>query len=41
VIDLLGQVAVAARVDQDGLADTAHRASDLLRRGVVAYSTVA
>jgi ATP-dependent RNA helicase HelY len=41
VIDLLGQVAVAARLDEHGVGATAHRAADLLRRGVVAYSTVA
>ena len=41
VMDLLGQLAVAARVDERGVADTARRAVDLLRRGVVAYSAVA
>jgi ATP-dependent RNA helicase HelY len=41
VIDLLGQVAAAARVDASAVADSAQRAADLLRRGVVAYSTVA
>jgi ATP-dependent RNA helicase HelY len=45
VVDLLGQVADAARVDRTGSAvtvgDTARRAADLLRRGVVAYSSVA
>jgi ATP-dependent RNA helicase HelY len=43
VIDLLGQIADAARVDgvAPELADRARRAGDLLRRGVVAYSGVA
>jgi ATP-dependent RNA helicase HelY len=46
VIDLLGQVSDAARAaaSDPGLAaigDTARRAADLLRRGVVAYSGVA
>jgi len=41
VMDLLGQLAVAARVDDTGVADTARKAVDLLRRGVVAYSAVA
>jgi ATP-dependent RNA helicase HelY len=46
VIDLLGQVADAARVDANGpglaeIGATARRAADLLRRGVVAYSGVA
>jgi ATP-dependent RNA helicase HelY len=46
VIDLLGQVAVAASADGDGpgaqgVARTARQAADLLRRGVVAYSSVA
>ena len=51
LIDLLGQIAVAAR-DSDGDAEaaggsktavgrTARAAADLLRRGVVAYSSVA
>ena len=42
VVDLLGQVTDAAR-HADGMAeigDTARRAADLLRRGVVAYSSV-
>jgi ATP-dependent RNA helicase HelY len=46
VIDLLGQVADAARVDTAGadlaaVGRNAARAADLLRRGVVAYSGVA
>jgi ATP-dependent RNA helicase HelY len=46
VIDLLGQVAVAASSDGDGpggqgVARSARQAADLLRRGVVAYSSVA
>jgi ATP-dependent RNA helicase HelY len=46
VIDLLGQVADAARVTPSdaasaGVGDAARRAADLLRRGVVAYSAVA
>jgi ATP-dependent RNA helicase HelY len=41
VVDLLGQLAVAARVDESDVAAGARRAADLLRRGVVAYSTVA
>jgi ATP-dependent RNA helicase HelY len=43
VIDLLGQVAVAASATPDGGADVARAAqaaTDLLRRGVVAYSSV-
>jgi len=39
VVDLLGQVADAAR-DVPEVGDTARRAADLLRRGVVAYSAV-
>jgi ATP-dependent RNA helicase HelY len=39
LIDLLGQIAVVARGDK--LAATARSAIDLLRRGVVAYSSVA
>jgi ATP-dependent RNA helicase HelY len=44
LIDLLGQIAVVARGDRlaggDELAATARAAVDLLRRGVVAYSSV-
>ncbi|HEX7188324.1 MAG TPA: DEAD/DEAH box helicase [Actinomycetes bacterium] len=44
VVDLLGQIAVAARVLDEtaasGVGDAARRAADLLRRGVVAYSAV-
>ena len=45
VVDLLGQVSDATRLDDDAatsaVGDTARRAADLLRRGVVAYSGVA
>ena len=41
VVDLLGQVADASRVDGSPVGETARRAADLLRRGVVAYSSVA
>jgi ATP-dependent RNA helicase HelY len=45
VIDLLGQVAVAARAAGEGpagagVASTARKAADLLHRGVVAYTSV-